>query len=114
MRLGRTFYFDSSHYLPDYDGKCEKHHGHTYRLDIIIEGPIADDGMVLDFGKLKEKVDRLVLTDLDHACLNDIVGNPTAENIAEWIWERLSAELPMQSVRLWEGKGKWVEKRCAL
>jgi 6-pyruvoyl tetrahydropterin synthase. len=53
------------------------------------------------------------LQDLDHNCLNDILPNPTAETIAQWISERLKKDMETTSVRLfslklWEGKNKWV------
>jgi 6-pyruvoyltetrahydropterin/6-carboxytetrahydropterin synthase len=110
MRLGKIFYFDAAHYLPDYDGKCENLHGHTYRLEIVIDDKVKRDGMVLDFTKLKEIVNKEVLEALDHQPLNEIVDNPTAEHIVEWIWRRLKGKLPLYSVKLWEGDGKWVQK----
>lgn len=110
MIVGRTFYFDAAHFLPDYQGKCERLHGHTYRLDVEACGDIGKDGMVLDFNQLKEIVADEILSKLDHMDLNKLVDNPTAENILEWIWRRLSAKLDLARVRLWEGQGKWVEK----
>ena len=110
MRVCREFYFDSAHYLPDYDGKCESLHGHTYKLEVTIEGKIGRDGMVLDFNKVKGVVKAEVLCKLDHVPLNDVIDNPTAENTVEWIWKRLEKKLPLYSVKLWEGEGKWVEK----
>jgi 6-pyruvoyltetrahydropterin/6-carboxytetrahydropterin synthase len=110
MRLGKIFYIDSAHYLPDYCGKCEKLHGHTYKLEIVIEDKIKKDGMVLDFGILKEVVTKEVLDEIDHRNLNEIINMPTAENIVEWIWKRLHKKLPLYSIKLWEGDGKWVEK----
>ncbi|MFH1788415.1 MAG: 6-carboxytetrahydropterin synthase QueD [Candidatus Altiarchaeota archaeon] len=110
MKVGRTFYFDAAHFLPDYQGKCEKMHGHTYRLDIVVEDEIGGDGMVMDFNKLKSVVKNQVLDKLDHENLNDVLENPTAENIVEWIWTQLDGKIRLQSVRMWEGQGKWVEK----
>lgn len=110
MRVGRTFYFDAAHFLPDYRGKCEELHGHTYRLDVVVEGEIAKDGLVLDFNELKRVVSERVLVLLDHKDLNMVLDNPTAENIVDWIWSRLDGQLNLYSLRLWEGKGKWVER----
>jgi len=110
MKLGRTFYFDAAHYLPNYKGKCEKLHGHTYRLDVIIESEIGNDGMILDFNDLKKIVETNVIDKVDHQDLNKIFKNPTAENMTEWIFNRLDKKLPLYSVRLYEGHGKWVEK----
>jgi len=110
MRLCREFYIDAAHYLPDYDGKCENLHGHTYKLEVVVEGKIKKDGMVMDFGRIKEVVDSEVVEELDHKQLNEIIDNPTAENLVEWICKRLKGKLPLYSIKLWEGEGKWVEK----
>jgi 6-pyruvoyltetrahydropterin/6-carboxytetrahydropterin synthase len=110
VRLCREFHFDAAHYLPDYRGECENLHGHTYKLEVTLEGEVGKDGMVLDFGRIKEVVEAEVLSKLDHRGLNDIVKKPTAENTVEWIWARLKGKLPLCSVKLWEGEGKWVEK----
>jgi 6-pyruvoyltetrahydropterin/6-carboxytetrahydropterin synthase len=109
MRLCREFYFDAAHYLPHYKGKCEKLHGHTYKLEVVIEGGIQKGGMVVDFVKIKEIVETLVIEKLDHQQLNELFDNPTAEHILEWISLQLKENLPLYSIRLWEGQGKWVE-----
>jgi len=110
MKLGRIFYFDAAHHLPDYKGECEKYHGHTYRLEIVLEDAVKKDGMIMDFKDFKEAVSESVLEKLDHQDLNRIVKNPTAENIVEWIWSALEKKIPLDSIKLWEGEGKWVEK----
>lgn len=110
MKVGRTFYFDASHHLPKYRGKCEQLHGHTYRLDVVVEGNIGEEGMVLDFNDLEKVVEKNVVEKLDHQDLNKIIKNPTAEKIAEWIWTQLKDKLNLHSVKLYEGRGKWVEK----
>jgi 6-pyruvoyltetrahydropterin/6-carboxytetrahydropterin synthase len=109
MRLCREFYFDAAHSIPKYHGKCEKLHGHTYKLEVVIEDRIKDDGMVIDFAKMKEIVETTVIEKLDHQVLNDFFDNPTAELILEWIYKQLKEKLPVSSLRLWEGQGKWVE-----
>ena len=109
MKIGKEFYFDSSHYLPGYKGKCEQLHGHTYKLEVVAEGRRAEDGMVIDFKEMGKIVNSTVVDVLDHRNLNDLFKNPTAENIAFWIYEKLSSKLNLCSVRLWEGRGKWVE-----
>ena len=110
MRLCKEFYFDAAHYLPDYCGKCESLHGHTYKLEIVIEDRVKKDGMVLDFTKIKAAVTSEVLDELDHRNLNEVLDNPTAEHIVEWIHKRLKGKLPLKSIKLWEGEGKWAEK----
>lgn len=109
MRLCREFFFDAAHYIPDYKGKCEKLHGHTYKLEIVIEGGVKKDGMVMDFVKMKEIVEPFVIDKLDHQSLNALFEKPTAEHILEWISAQLKEKLPLYSIRLWEGQGKWVE-----
>jgi 6-pyruvoyltetrahydropterin/6-carboxytetrahydropterin synthase len=110
MKACRIFYFDAAHQLPDYRGKCERVHGHTYRLEVEVESEVGEDGMVVDFNEIKKAVAGGVLEKLDHSNLNDVLENPTAENIVEWIWERLEGKLHVSRIRLWEGEGKWVEK----
>jgi len=109
MRLCREFYFDAAHYIPHYKGKCEKLHGHTYKLEVVIESDVKKDGMIIDFVKMKEIVETTVLEKLDHQALNELFENPTAEHILEWISTQLKGKLPLSSLRLWEGQGKWVE-----
>src|SRR3990167_8895038 len=80
MKIGITEYFDSMHYLPGHP-KCGNPHGHTYQVDIAVEGKLLN-GMIMDFGLLREKV-REVLTPFDHATLNDIVPYPSCENLCQ-------------------------------
>ncbi|MFO0982314.1 MAG: 6-carboxytetrahydropterin synthase QueD [Planctomycetota bacterium] len=104
LRVSKEFSFDAAHRLPSYRGRCERLHGHTWRLCVTVEGPVHDDGMVLDFGELKRIVDELVLAALDHSYLNDVIAVPSAENVAIWIWQRLAAAVPvpLTSVTVWE------------
>jgi 6-pyruvoyltetrahydropterin/6-carboxytetrahydropterin synthase len=90
MLVTKIFTFDSAHKLTDYYGKCERLHGHTYRLEVTVSGPVHDNGMVVDFVLLKRIVKRRVLEKLDHHYLNDVVENPSSERLSEWIWGRLA------------------------
>jgi 6-pyruvoyltetrahydropterin/6-carboxytetrahydropterin synthase len=112
LKLGLIDEFDAAHFLPGYRGKCANLHGHTYKVEVVIEGQVGEDGMVLDFYRLKELL-KAALSDLDHGCLNQIIPNPTAENIAILIRARLEKEMadkPIKvvSLKLWEGRNKWV------
>ncbi|AFG36100.1 6-carboxytetrahydropterin synthase QueD [Fervidobacterium pennivorans subsp. shakshaketiis] len=112
----KEFTFDAAHNLVQYHGKCEKLHGHTYKLQIVVCGEKDEEGMVIDFIELKEIVKREVLNYLDHAYINEIIPQPSAENIAEWIWERLEKYLTTErykltEVRLWETPTSWVVYR---
>ncbi len=102
MLIIKKFTFDAAHYLPSYNGKCERLHGHTYRLAVKVEGTPDGEGMVIDFGGLKHIVQEAVLRQLDHACLNDLIPVPSAENICLWIWERLAEKLQTERYRLEE------------
>ena len=104
MRLDVEFYFAAAHRLPRYDGPCFRQHGHNYRFFIALEGEVdPKTGMIIDFGVLKQVVQEQILARADHRDLNDVLENPTAENIARWIWESLEERLPgLCEVRLHE------------
>jgi 6-pyruvoyltetrahydropterin/6-carboxytetrahydropterin synthase len=104
MRLDVEFYFAAAHRLPRYEGPCFRMHGHNYKFFVAVEGEVDPrSGMIADFGVLKQVVQEHVLSRADHRNLNDILDNPTAENIARWIWEALAPHLPgLCEVRLYE------------
>lgn len=107
--------FAAAHQLPDHEGKCQRLHGHTYGLEVTVEGtpqrsgPSA--GMVMDFAELRDRVAELVVEPLDHHLLNDVFGFvPTSEAVAGWAFKRLlDAGLPVTRVRLAEGPNSYVE-----
>ena len=82
MQIIRKFTFDAAHYLPSYHGKCERLHGHTYRMSVKVDGKPDYEGMVMDFAEMKKIVNEKVIEQLDHKMLNDIFDVPSAENIA--------------------------------
>jgi 6-pyruvoyltetrahydropterin/6-carboxytetrahydropterin synthase len=101
MEIFKEFSFDAAHRLPHVgEGhKCARLHGHTYKVTIFVVGAVGENsGWVMDFGEIK-KAFKPILNQLDHYYLNDIDGldNPTAENIARWIWQRLKPDLPALS-----------------
>ena len=102
MFINKEFKFDSAHNLVEYNGKCENLHGHTYRLRITLEGERAAGDMIIDFVELKKIVKERVVDKLDHAYLNDIIPQSTAENISLWIWDQLESELKGPNYRLYE------------
>jgi 6-pyruvoyltetrahydropterin/6-carboxytetrahydropterin synthase len=102
MLLIKEFEFDSAHFLPKYHGKCEALHGHTYKLVVKLDGVPDAEGMIMDFTLLKKVVKEKVVDILDHACLNDIVPQPSAENLAVWVWEQLGDLLTKDNCRLFE------------
>jgi len=106
----RVFTFEAAHELPWHPGKCQRLHGHSYRLEITVQGAIRPDGMVIDFGELRQLVDREIIDRYDHRYLNDLVDNPTAELLAQEIGKRLEASgLPIRRLRLWETANCMVE-----
>lgn len=107
MYLRREFKFDAAHNLINYHGKCEKLHGHTYRLAVTLKGEPDSEGMVFDFVELKKIVEELVLSRLDHAYINDVIPQPTAEYIAAWIFRVLDEPLrrphsELHEIQVWE------------
>lgn len=94
----REFTFEAAHRLPlvPQGHKCGRLHGHSYRVEVHISGPVGDDtGWVQDFGEIKRAFKPLE-EQLDHNYLNEIAGleNPTSEVLARWIWKHLLDELP--------------------
>lgn len=114
IEVTKEFTFDSCHQLKAYVGPCERLHGHTYKLQVTIEGVPDARGMVLDFKDLKASVNTLIVNELDHYNLNDKLDfNTTAENMVVCFYdyidnfcESLSAEtkryIRVTKVRLWE------------
>ena len=99
----RAFAFEAAHQLPWHEGKCRNLHGHSYRLEVTVEGPVTEQGVVVDFSDLKAVVTREVIDRFDHRYLNDIIDNPTAELLAHDIWKTLEAAgLAITRLRLWE------------
>ncbi|MFP4490783.1 MAG: 6-carboxytetrahydropterin synthase QueD [Spirochaetaceae bacterium] len=116
MYVSKEFKFDAAHNIVEYQGKCESLHGHTYRLRVSLKGSPADDGMILDFGLLKNIVKEEVLSTLDHSYLNDIVAQSTTENMIQWIWQRLEPRLKgenyhLDEIVLWETETSFVTLR---
>ena len=107
MLLRKEFTFDAAHNLVRYHGKCEVLHGHTYRIGVILEGSPDEEGMIMDFTDLSVIVKEHVISCLDHSYINDVIEQPTAENIAHWIWERIEVHVrrpncALASVEVWE------------
>lgn len=109
-RIVERFKFEAAHSVV-VEGKPEEIHGHTFRLEIAVEGPLKN-GYVMDFIQLRKIVGRVV-GKLDHRNLNHILDNPTTENLALWIAGELSRALPgevrLKRLTLWEGDDNGVE-----
>lgn len=114
MKITQAFTFEAAHRLPHVPAthKCHRMHGHSYRVELQLEGPVdPQTGFVIDFFDV-EKAFGPVLERLDHHTLNEIPGleNPTAENIAVWIWEKVKPLLGEVSlVKVFETPSCWAE-----
>jgi 6-pyruvoyltetrahydropterin/6-carboxytetrahydropterin synthase len=107
VQIRKQFAFEAAHVLPHHPGKCSRLHGHSYRLDVTVDGPLQEDGpaagMLVDFDELSRIVRAGVIDALDHRHLNDTIENPTSEHIVLWIWHRLEHQLPhLAELTLWE------------
>ncbi|WP_026606709.1 6-carboxytetrahydropterin synthase QueD [Methylocapsa acidiphila] len=98
MKIMQAFRFEAAHRLPNVpeEHRCRRLHGHSYRVELKLEGSVdPTTGFVVDFFDV-EAAFKPLLDRLDHHYLNEIDGleNPTAENIAVWIWDRVRKALP--------------------
>jgi 6-pyruvoyltetrahydropterin/6-carboxytetrahydropterin synthase len=103
MELFKEFTFEAAHRLPGVpdEHKCARLHGHSYRVEVHVAGDVDPrSGMVMDFADIRAAF-APIRDRLDHYYLNEIEGleNPTSENLARWIWQRLKPGLP-QLVRI--------------
>jgi len=108
MKVRTEVTISAAHHLPNYKGKCRKVHGHGWKIEVIADGPInKKSGMVVDFSKLKKIVNKL-----DHADINDIILNPTAENITTYLLKQFKRKYPKLYfvVRVWESPTSYAEE----
>jgi 6-pyruvoyltetrahydropterin/6-carboxytetrahydropterin synthase len=99
VELRKTFQFEAAHLLPRLPEthKCRRLHGHSFQAEIVVAGECDPHlGWLIDYADLSEAF-RPLWEQLDHRYLNEIPGleNPTSEEIARWIWERLKPRLPL-------------------
>ena len=97
-RLTKEFWFEAAQTLPKIPPghKCARMHGHSFRIEISIEGEVdAETGWIYDHALISDAMQPL-LEQLDHSYLNEIIGleNPTIELMAAWFWRRLADKCP--------------------
>jgi 6-pyruvoyltetrahydropterin/6-carboxytetrahydropterin synthase len=98
IELRKTFQFEAAHLLPRLpeSHKCRRLHGHSFKAEIVVAGESDPQlGWLMDYAQISAAFKPL-WEQLDHRYLNEVAGldNPTSENIAAWIWDRLRPRLP--------------------
>ena len=110
MRVAKRFRWEGAHRLPWHDGPCRNLHGHSYSMEVVVEGPIDSRGMVIDFKDVKAALKPLVEA-WDHATFvahddDELLGvmeqtgwkhyvlpfDSTSENLAQYAAEHLCRE----------------------
>ena len=139
IRITKRFHFEMAHTLFEYDGLCRNIHGHSYYLEVTISGEPCNepghprDGMVMDFGELKNLVKTNVVNTFDHALMVSshvsegqkqllshttdrfivVDFQPTSENLVVYIASILQPLLPLSvtlfSIRLYETENSFAE-----
>lgn len=139
IRITKRFHFEMAHTLFEYDGLCRNIHGHSYNLEVTVAGePRLEpghpkDGMLIDFGELKNLVKTNIVNVFDHALMvNSLVPEeqkvllqkvttrfivvdfqPTSENLVVYIASILQPLLPsgvtLFSIRLYETETSFAE-----
>lgn len=109
--------FASAHSLRDYPGDCKRLHGHNWKVEVEASSAQLDElGMVIDFKVIKQLAKK-VTDELDHRFLNEIPPfdtiNPTAENLAAWIFRGIASELQAPHVRL-DAVTLWETERACV
>lgn len=137
IRITKEFQFEMAHALLGYDGPCKNIHGHSYKLDVTVVGKVkedtsdSDEGMVIDFGIIKDIVKELIIDEYDHSLvLNDkmkidvkqfnfmnkliiVPFQPTCEKLldhySELIISKLPSHIKLQSLMLRETPTSYAE-----
>jgi 6-pyruvoyltetrahydropterin/6-carboxytetrahydropterin synthase len=119
MRVCKIFEWDAAHKLVlPYRSPCNELHGHTYKVEIELEGPINDIGMVIDFKELKEMINNKKVS-FDHSYLNNVLPQPTAENTVQYLKKMLDLYygteftkkgIKLKRIRVWEAPTSYAEE----
>ncbi|MCL2103345.1 MAG: 6-carboxytetrahydropterin synthase QueD [Syntrophorhabdaceae bacterium] len=107
----------AAHRLREYDGNCERLHGHNWKIDVTVESKTLDErGIALDFREIKSLLSE-ILSRYDHIYMNEVSPfdtiNPSSENFARHIFEEMEKRLPspvkVSKVAVWESEGARAE-----
>ena len=111
FRLAVKSEFSAAHSLREYKGKCESLHGHNWKVEaVVVAGKLHNAGLVLDFHEIKKLLNES-LEELDHKHINELKYfkkvNPTSENLAQYIFNKISSRLPkgickLKELTVWE------------
>jgi 6-pyruvoyltetrahydropterin/6-carboxytetrahydropterin synthase len=102
--------FSAAHMIKEIGGRCEELHGHNFTVEATVTATeLSSEGIMVDFRDVKKWLDE-ILGGLDHRCLNELASfsgvNPSSENIARFIFDRLAEKLPpgiaLARVTVWE------------
>jgi 6-pyruvoyltetrahydropterin/6-carboxytetrahydropterin synthase len=101
VRLVKEYRFEAAHRLPKVPPghKCERLHGHSFKIELTVSGPVdPETGWFIDYGEI-DGIWAPLYDALDHRYLNEVEGldNPTSENLARWLWEKIRPQLPQLS-----------------
>ncbi len=105
MSVTKIFTFAAAHHLPGHPKLCQYTHGHEWQLEVTVKAVLnPETRMVIDFSDLKKYVNVNIIDVLDHNYINDLLWNPTAENICAWIWDKLmyAGLIGIEKIKLWE------------
>jgi 6-pyruvoyltetrahydropterin/6-carboxytetrahydropterin synthase len=95
--------FQAAHFLKEYEGKCEKIHGHTFIVEVqVLVKKLDKAGIGIDFKVIKKALSELMP---DHTLLNEVYDfNPSAENLSQHFFNELNKKFSVKSVTVWESE----------
>ncbi|NLZ30032.1 MAG: 6-carboxytetrahydropterin synthase [Methanomicrobiales archaeon] len=129
-RIYKEIFFEATHRLIHYRGKCFRLHGHQWRVEVWVEGAVDErTGIVLDYNCIKEVIGRFdhqVILNIDDPMVASIEafhqvittpGDPTSELLAGLIADMINAEAAQQGldarverIRVWESTSCYAER----
>ena len=109
--------FAAAHQLRESHGKCERLHGHNWKVEVYVTGDqLGKDGLLIDFKMIKKATEK-VLNELDHKFLNELEPfrtiNPSSENIARYVYESLDQELTNGNIKVNKVSAWESDSACA-